>query len=591
MMAYQQSAALKALGTIERFKFDLKLLASGLEAAPLWRPGAALLKQCEEALRMIGGIAERFEHKLVVTLVGPCGSGKSTLLNALAGIDDLSEVGHRRPTTANLVVFSNRGDDARQLRAQLSRETVEIRTSPPAVLLEHVLLIDTPDTDSRALEKHLPMVQKAIALSDVLICVFDAENPKRRDHVDFLAPFVRLFHGESLVGVINKCDRLDEAELKNQILPDFAGYIQTAWQVPVNRVLCISARRHLQNPEWDDMAGPRHEFDQFSELHELVFETFNRARYVADRRIENARSLRDFVFNEFHLTIREVQAPLDSAAERITTAERQALLDAVSAMRHNETRQFFAVDVVLYQKLAQRWLGPVGWMIAIWARLLIFGTGLLGMLRLGHPLSQILGMISALRHFKDAKSAIDESQKNQQVDAAFAKYRLAIRQSWPDIAEMLVKAGFDGAVRKVEEPLSAGGIISDRLASLWAATLDNEIERMAGRLSGAILQLLFNIPGISIMGYTGWLTLTTFFRGHYLSADFFLHAFLALSIVLLLSFFILQGWVRWAAGADRITGRAFGELRNQVEHLDSLSMHPAKAQLETVRGLVTDVHP
>jgi len=74
-------------------------------------------------------------------------------------------------------------------------------------LLEHVLIIDTPDTDSMAYQKHGPLVRDAIGRSDMLICVFDSENPKRKDHVDFLAPFVHRFNGESLVVVINKCDR------------------------------------------------------------------------------------------------------------------------------------------------------------------------------------------------------------------------------------------------------------------------------------------------------------------------------------------------------------------------------------------------
>jgi hypothetical protein len=72
---------------------------------PLWRPAVGLEKSCEEALIMLDRLAERFDHKLVVTLVGPSGSGKSTLLNALAGEDNLSPSGHRRPTTERVVVF------------------------------------------------------------------------------------------------------------------------------------------------------------------------------------------------------------------------------------------------------------------------------------------------------------------------------------------------------------------------------------------------------------------------------------------------------------------------------------------------------
>ncbi|MGD9363852.1 MAG: ATP-binding cassette domain-containing protein, partial [Desulfobacterales bacterium] len=93
MLPTRQTATLKALGKIEGFKNDLNVLRSTLADLSLWLPATRLTKQCDEAIQMIDGIAERFERKLVVTIVGPCGAGKSTLLNALAGIDDLSPTG------------------------------------------------------------------------------------------------------------------------------------------------------------------------------------------------------------------------------------------------------------------------------------------------------------------------------------------------------------------------------------------------------------------------------------------------------------------------------------------------------------------
>ena len=52
------------------------------------------------------------------------------------------------------------------------------------------LLVDTPDTDSVASPAHHQLLHQVVARSDVLICVFDAQNPKRRDHIDFMAPLV-----------------------------------------------------------------------------------------------------------------------------------------------------------------------------------------------------------------------------------------------------------------------------------------------------------------------------------------------------------------------------------------------------------------
>jgi energy-coupling factor transporter ATP-binding protein EcfA2 len=582
MLSNRQTAALKAFGKIEGYKNDLNQMGSTLDSLTLWRPATALKKQCDEAIRMINAIAERFDRKLVVTIVGPCGAGKSTLLNALAGVDDLSPAGHQRPTTGQVIVFSSDSQDAEQLVSGLGRESVEVRSSPAAAILEHVLLIDTPDTDSMAYQKHSPLVREAIARSDMLICVFDSENPKRKDHVDFLAPFIRKFSGEALVGVINKGDRQDEEELKNRILPDFANYIQAAWQTPVDRMLCISARRHLQEPQFDETAAPKHDFDQFEDLRELIFDNLNRAGYVVDRRLENARSLRDFVFTEAGQEISSHRNSLVTARQQMREAEKKSFLDAVSAMKNDDTRQLFGVGLLVYQKLSQRWVGPLGWMIAIWARLLIFGAGMAAMFRFGRPVSQIIGMISAWKHFKDSKAAVAETKNDERVGAGLRTFRLSAMSNWPDIAEALVGGGFDSAVRRVEDVLPDPGTFSDKLGEIWHNTLESEMERMARKLSGMLLQLVLNLPMFAVLGYTGWITVQRFLEGSYLAVNFFVHALWTIGIILLLSFFLFQILVRLVAGPERVTTKAFEKLKRQADQFDTLAANPVLTQLETL---------
>ena len=581
----QQTAALKALGRLEGIKNDLNLTSSRLGSLSLWLPATPLKKQCDEAIRMICDIAERFDRKLVATIVGPCGAGKSTLLNALAGVDDLSRVGHQRPTTGNVIIFSGHHQDAGPLIEKLGIESVEVKSSPAAALLEHVLLIDTPDTDSTAYRKHSPLVRNAIAQSDMLICVFDSENPKRRDHADFLAPFVQRFNGESLVGVINKCDRQDEQELKQRILPDFFEYLQTAWHGNVDRMLCVSARRHLLDPQWDETAGPKHDFDQFEDLQQLIFDNINRAEYVVDRRLENSRTLRNFIYQEVRQEISDHKPSLLKAVGQIQEAEKASLLNAVSAMKNDDSRQLFGVSLMVYQKLSQRWVGPMGWMIAVWARLLILGSGIAALFRFGRPVSQIMGMISTWRRFKDSKSAVDDMTHHERVNAGLRTYRLNTMRNWPDIAESLVNGGFDLSVRRFEDMLSGGDVFNAKLTATWSDALEQEIERISRKLSGFLLQILFNIPAFGILGYTGWLTLQRFFEGSYLSGNFFLHALWSIGIVMILSFFILQICIRLAGSAERITGKALDAIKHQIEELDGMPNTPVLEQLESVRDL------
>ena len=581
----RQTAILRAMGSIEGFKNDLRRLNSELDHAPLWLPGRALEKQSSQAIHMIEAIAERFERKLVVTIVGPSGSGKSTLLNALAGVDDLSPIGHERPTTHQLIVFSADANDAGQLLETRGGEIIETRSNPAADRFEHVLLIDTPDTDSTAFRKHMPILEQIISKSDMLICVFDAENPKRRDHLDFLAPFILKFSGESLVCVLNKCDRLDAPELKNQIVPDFLEHIRMVWQLPADQLYCISARRNLKDPHWDAAAGPKHDFDQFEDLKQLVTKTINRAGYIIDRRIENARQLRDFVFEQAHSQLLKNRDALSDAADRIAFAEKKALGDALAGMQAYGTKQFIGLNVVVYQKLAQRWVGPMGWMIAIWARLVIFGSGIMAVLRFGRPLRQVLNTLSALKRSNKAQSTIADPENDQQTAGAFRNYRVAVLEHWPEIAGSLIQGGFDSSIRRVEDALSGTDGFQDRLASIWAEALDTEIEGLTGRLSGLLLQILFNIPAVGILGYCGWLTLDHFFMGSYLSGDFFRHALWAIGLILFLSFFLLQLFVRAAAGTQRIAGRAYEKIKNQLNHLNELNQNPLKSQLQTVLSL------
>jgi hypothetical protein len=90
---------------------------------------------------------------------------------------------------------------------------------------------------------------------------------------------------------------------------------------------------------------------------------------------------------------------------------------------------------------------------------------------------------------------------------------------------------------------------------------------------------------IGILGHVGWITARDYFIGHYLSADFFLHAFLTIGITMFLSFFIFQGFARLVAGSDRINRKAFEKIKSQVEQFQPISMNPVGKQIDAVLGL------
>jgi len=585
MIPEVQYSSVKVLGEIESIKEEIIQISQVLESVPLWRPASALKKQCREVINMIENLRERFDRKLVVTLIGPSGAGKSTLLNALAGVDDLSETGNRRPTTRNVMVLSSQNHDAEQLRREIGPKNVNVLTSEASAALNYALLIDTPDTDSTEQQKHIPLVKRAIELSDVLICLFDAENPKRRDYVDFLTPYVRLFHGDALVVALNKCDRQDERDLKESILPDFESYLRKAWEKPVYSILCICARNHLKNPEWDQQAAPRHNFDQFEQLRNIIFGTFNQPSYVIDRRLENAQSLKNYLFTEIQNQAKTDAGTLSAAREKLIELEKQAAREAVLAVGADDSRQMFGVNVLLYQKLSQKWFGPVGWLIALWARILIFGTGMAAIFRFGNPIRQITGIVSSLIRFKSSQAAVAEASDTQRAESSLRHYRLAILRQWPEIGETLIKGNFDHSLRNPEIVGQDPESITETLSNLWSDALEKSIAKTTDRFSGFFLQLFFNLPTLGILGHAAYLTTKHYIEGDYFSSEFFIHAFLTMVIILFLSFFILQALLRVFGGTRRITSRAFHMMKTKAETWPAVASHPVANQIDTVLTL------
>lgn len=563
-------ARVRGIGRIERLTADIERLQRGLEDVPLWTPASALGAQCRETVRLIRSIAARFDRSAVVTVIGPSGSGKSTLVNALSGGRELSPSGHRRPTTGGLVILGE-GPDAAELVGESERGGAEVR--PAAALPERLCLVDTPDTDSMEAQRHRPALERAVAHSDILVCVFDAENPKRRDHADFLAPFVQRFDGESLVAVLNKCDRLEESELRERILPDFEAYLRR-WRRPIDRILCVSARRHVRDPGWDPGAGPRHGFDQFDDLQALVFGMAGGGASIVDRRVENARRLHAGMLEEAGRELAADRDAAQSALEALAAARAQAFGAAAAALRDTDPRQGGGWGPAFYQSLAARWVGPVGWALALWTRVAALGAGIAQLLR-------------RVRGPWGEEGNGGEPARSGPAPALEA-YRVAVLSCWPAVAEPLVKARFAPSVRGLEAPLESAAGIAGRLTDAWDEAVRRESERMARRLSGTWLQLLLNAPVTAVLAYVGWVVVVRFFGGDYLPGDFFVHAFWVAAITLVLSFFALQLVIR-LSGTERVIARAFEAVR-QIEPADGGGGHPVETQVQRLLALGA-IHP
>ena len=559
---------LRARGRLSTARETIKAYRDMAGAAPHWNTGYAVQAECRAAIELLDKMTERLDRKLVVTLIGPSGAGKSTLLNALSGDDRLSRAGDDRPTTKEVVVFCRSRSDADLLLSGLAPDTVSLAQRPSAAGLEHIILVDTPDMDSTESEKFHPVLEKTLALTDVLVCVLNAENPKRRDTIVFLERFVDFFPGSALYVVLNRCDRLPEDELKAAILPDLRNHLEASWQREVDRIFCISARSHLNDPHWPEDEKPFHDFDQYPQLRDLIYGTLSRGGRFVDTRVERADHLVELVRRSVRANVAAVKDRLIDVRKDILALEQKATTAATAALKETGAQMLTGIQALFYQNLAGRWWGPVGWLVALWARFLMAGAGVVATLRFGNPVLQLWGLVSSLVRYRKTRSAVEEAATGGEMAPVMLKYRFTLQQTWPDIADKLIALGFNGGVRDAAAVLPDEKALQQHLSAAWKSKMEAVMEQRAASVSGFFLQLLFNLPTLAVMGLFAFQSVKNFLLQSTLSSGYFLHAAVSVLMVWLLSFVLFQVIVRFASGRN-LLDRTFRRLVDGVDPDDS----------------------
>jgi energy-coupling factor transporter ATP-binding protein EcfA2 len=547
---------LESAGGLRYLTAKLDAWEACLAQAPTWEPRHRLSGQLAWVRQEIETIQRHWTRKLVVVLAGPSGSGKSTLLNALAG-RAISATGLQRPTTRQIIVYAQAAADVAHLLDDWLPDQVTLHTAPAAPGLEHIILVDTPDTNT------IPQSQQTLALAleraDLILAVLSAMNPKMADNVAFLAPFVRRVGPQAVVPVVTFVDRVPQDQLTHEILPDLARFFAQEWQIDVQRLWAVAAPRLAASAAGAADEQPLHGLNQFAELRDWLYTRLNDAQQVVDRRLARAEHLVALAGAACRRELEQCSAARGAAEQEMQALAKRFLAVAQRQVAREAVAQHGGL-ADLYRQLASRWWGPMGWVIAVWALAL----------RLAHPWRRTGSS-------QGARSLGEELHWRAAIDRVYT-------DAWPTLADHLVAAGMAPVVRRPDFWQSESERLARFLAARGRDATDQAIQRAGRLLSLWPLQLVFNAPLLGMALWMAYSSIRSFLTQDFLPAGFYQSGLVALLTVWLLMFALLQLLLsgisgrllrRWVADALRQPDalRPLDSLRQELAALDALARH------------------
>ncbi|NLX41908.1 MAG: hypothetical protein GXY79_00325 [Chloroflexi bacterium] len=522
---FPERAALQRVATLARLYGQLDDLDALLRRLELWEPARQLEAESAWVRAQFERLAEAWDRRLVVALVGPSGAGKSTLLNALAE-RNLSATGLQRPTTRQVVAFVPTEDDARWLGERLGEDNVAVTVATDAPGLAHLILLDTPDTNT--VPENQALLERTLEHVDLVLAVFDAGNPILLDNLAFLAPAMRRLPPDAIVPVLNRVDRVTEQALDRELTPDLLQALRSEWGLVADRVYHVSARAALEGRGLVEDERPLHGRNAFEELRGRVLQSLNRAGEAATRRGAHAERLMDLLLDDVRACLEQGGARQEARAQLIALQRnaRSALAQRVLQVVEGGRASMLAEG--LYERLARQWWGPVGWLVAVWAvALRVIGWLRGAVTRRGSAAGLAVGDGQVLRTLQAEQSAL-------------------YAQAWLPIGDALVRAGFTPQVRQAEHWRAHAQAAAAALLSAGEEAVDRVLDRLGRRYSHWLLQLVLNGPLIALAGWVAVRAVAGLFTDVYLGAEFFQQAGIAALAVWAASFILLQ----MAAGAS-----------------------------------------
>ncbi len=516
------------------------------------RQETALLRRRVDEL---GSREAQLSDVLVIALVGGSGVGKSTLLNALAG-DHLARVSEFRPCTPAPTVYHPPG------------VTLDVPdwTSVSGSALEHLVIIDTPDSDT-IVREHRQSVIEVLAKCDlIMLC---GSPDKYLDEATW--SLLRPLQGErSLVCVETK------AEVADGIRAHWIGRLEeqgfhVADYFRVNALRSLDRKLAGRPPSADEFDLPR-------------LEAFLRNELSAER---IARIKRSNAAGLLGKTVARLDEQVGGAAE---------------TLRELETRLHAADQAVARGciEIIERRLftDPHLWHYAIGREVSLRARGIVGTLyRLLEGLRTLparaagwlpRNVVRARLGRRAASILTSKGTFEEELEVASRDVIELHRRYQSDVAFAFTRAGFD-------PPAEGAGVdpfrreVNARVTAVLEGPAREGVAKRARRLTALPAALAADAPPLLFMAYAGFKIVYAFFAPDPLPPGFMGHALAVLIILLGLELFCFAALTRLLAWSAR---RHAANMLRIALHGPCLAfaperaaLHDAKDRVETIRAL------